>query len=250
MNATRVKVARTGHVALTGEFGPGVGGEVAGEEVGFAFDSVVSPMNINISIILRPRRTTPHTGQIPPRLNRLPSIRTQIKFKHIIQPSTSIKPTKKHKLIIVHDAHVSKPATGPSRSLRSHPFQLSQCRTQFIAQIIAAVLYARPSLRFDVKHPQVVQPRRTVVAPEEVHAGGIADDDSVVFATARFFIGEDLDALPGVGREGEGVEIVETAGAPAISPKHVQFPLHDHARRATPPRRNHAPRRQRHATPR
>ena len=108
----------------------------------------------------------------------------------------------------MHHAHIPKPSRRPSRRLRPRPLQLPQRRAQLIRQIIARILNARPSLGIDIEHPEIIEPGTAIVSPEEVHATGVADDDAVVLAAAWFFVGEDLDSFPGVGVEGEGVEVV------------------------------------------
>ena len=67
---------------------------------------------------------------------------------------------------------------------------------------------AYPSLRINIKHSKIVEPQTTIISPKKVHAAGIAIDSTVVPTTACFFIEVDIDLFPGVGVEGEGVEVV------------------------------------------
>ena len=46
------------------------------------------------------------------------------------------------------------------------------------------------------KAPQIIQPASSVISPKEVHSRGVANNDSIVFPTARFFVAQDLDFFP------------------------------------------------------
>ena len=55
----------------------------------------------------------------------------------------------------------------------------------------------------DIEHPKIIEAQTDIVFHEEVHASGIADDDTAVLATAWFFVQEDFDSFLGVSVEGE-----------------------------------------------
>ena len=67
-------------------------------------------------------------------------------------------------------------------------------------------LDAGPSLRLYVEHPQVIEPRRAVIAPVHIHSAGVPDDYAIVLSTARADVRKDGNALP-LAKSGGGVVV-------------------------------------------
>ena len=147
---------------------------------------------------------------------------------------TAIKSAKQNKLVVVHNRDITKPARGCHRRRRhaegiGHPSAASDAAPGTttgstggivplpIAHRSRRFLNARPSLGLDVKAPQIVQPRRAVVPAKQVDPRRIADDDAVVLATSRLFVGQDFDLLPFVGVEPVRVKVVQTTCTTAVS---------------------------------
>ena len=146
---------------------------------------------------------------------------------------TAIKSAKQNKLVVVHNRDITKPARGCHCRRRhaegiGHPSASDATPGTTtgstggivplpIAHRTRRFLNTRPSLGLDVKAPQIVQPRRAVVAAKQVDPRRIADDDAVVLATSRLFVGQDFDLLPFVGVEPVRVEVVQTTCATSVS---------------------------------
>ena len=133
----------------------------------------------------------------------------------------AVESTKENKLVVVNNRHISEPAGGCHRrgteGIASSSAATSGGIIPTISRRPRRLLDARPPLGLDVEAPQIVQPGRTVVAAEEVDAGGVADDDAVVLPASRLLAGEDLHLLPLVCVEPVRVKVIEPTGPAAVA---------------------------------
>jgi len=107
-----MEVPGAGRVALGGHLVPGVGGEVACEEVVLALHAVVAALNVNVCVVLGPCGTGPDGGQAAPGVYLPPGFGLEVELVHVVEPARSVEASEEHELAIVHDAHVAEAPRG------------------------------------------------------------------------------------------------------------------------------------------
>eukprot|EP00559_Dactyliosolen_fragilissimus_P009664 CAMPEP_0184873372 /NCGR_PEP_ID=MMETSP0580-20130426/41807_1 /TAXON_ID=1118495 /ORGANISM="Dactyliosolen fragilissimus" /LENGTH=403 /DNA_ID=CAMNT_0027376273 /DNA_START=1133 /DNA_END=2344 /DNA_ORIENTATION=- len=96
---------------------PSIGCKIAGKEIGFARDTIVSTLDVDVRIVLGPCGTGSYGGQLSERWRDLsPYFGVEVEFVHVVEPFGSIKAAEENKFVIVYHAHVSESSGGD----RSH----------------------------------------------------------------------------------------------------------------------------------
>lgn len=223
---------------------PGIGIQVASKEIRLAFHAVIAALNVNVIVILGPSRTRANRWNdllltivgITLLRNFRPTLLLEIKDIHVIEPATAIKTAPQNELALVHHRNVAKASTGYNFAVGSAisviiiGISISDRRNVSLLLLlgtrrgIARFLNARPTRRFNIKFPQVIQPRTAIVTAKQKYRGRISrNDDTIVFATAGTRLTLDLNLVPTTRGKIKRPKVVQSARAAAVAAKNKQL---------------------------
>jgi len=222
-----MEIPRTGRISQTWHLGPRIGGEIAGEEIGFAFVSVVPALDVDVGGgVFGPGGTGAGGGRGAGGRDEAPCFGVEGEFVHVVEPVGSVESAEYDELLVVYYGDVSEASSG-YYSITGGCGCGCGCGCIIRWHIIRTLLNTSPPLILNIKHPKIIQPRIPIVPPKQINPPRITNHHPVVLPTPRPRTPQHLHLLPRIGPKGEGVEIVQPAGTPTVSSKHVEVVADD-----------------------